>query len=193
MQKYTMVTVNGKRYIIDGYGRATDLALKPDGKYRQEIVALAQSLVGVVEGSSAHHRIVDIYNTSDPLPRGYTVTYRDSWCAVFTSFLAIDCGYTSIIPVECGCPQWITIAKEMGIWTESDAYTPTPGDFILYDWQDSGSGNNTGTADHIGVVEKVANGIMTVIEGNYSDMVKRREVEVNGKYIRGFVVPEYTE
>ena len=65
--------------------------------------------------------------------------------------------------------------------------------WLLYDWQDSGSGDNTGTPDHIGIVEKVASGKITVIEGNYSDMVKRRTITVNGNNIRGFVTPKYSD
>ena len=68
---------------------------------------------------------------------------------------------------------------------------PKLGDIVLYDWQDSGSGDNTGTADHIGIVEKVVGSTETIIEGNYQDSVKRRELAVNGRYIRGYIVPKY--
>ena len=187
----TTATIDGKDWIFDGYGRAS---VKGEGKYpRKDIVSQAQAYVGAKEGGTTHHKIIDRYNARKPLPRGYAVKYTDAWCATFCSVLAIDCGYTDIIPVECGCPQWITLAKGMGCWTEADTYTPKPGDFILYDWQDSGSGDNTGTPDHIGIVEKVANGKITVIEGNYSDMVKRREIAVNARYIRGYVTPKYSD
>lgn len=166
----------------------------PAGKYpRADIVSLAQSFVGTAEGGTIHHRIIDQYNAHRPLPRGYAVKYTDAWCATFCSYLAIACGYTAIIPVECGCPQWITLAKGMGSWVESDSYTPKPGDFILYDWQDSGSGDNTGTPDHIGIVEKVEGSAITVIEGNYNDSVKRRQITIGGRYIRGYVTPKYSD
>ena len=80
----------------------------------------------------------------------------------------------------------------MGSWQENDAYVPGPGDYIFYDWQDNGIGDNTGAADHVGIVEKVSGGVITVIEGNYSDQVKRRTIAVNGRYIRGFGVPKYS-
>ena len=38
---------------------------------------------------------------------------------------------------------------------ENDAYVPSPGDYIFYDWQDSGVGDNKGSSDHVGVGEKV--------------------------------------
>ena len=44
----------------------------------------------------------------------------------------------------------------MGIWVENDAYTPSTGDMTLYDWDDNGVGDNTGSADHIGIVVSVS-------------------------------------
>ena len=41
------------------------------------------------------------------------------------------------------------------------------------------------------MVEKVSGNTITVIEGNYSDSVKRRTIKVNGRYIRGYGVPKY--
>ena len=197
----------GKNYaencmkLVDAYDlKQFDVEGKPaeakteTGRYpRKDIVSLAQTLVGTAEGGTVHHRIIDKYNEHRPLPRGYKVKYTDAWCATFCSYLAIACGYAGIIPVECGCPQWITLAKGMGCWTEADSHTPKPGDFVLYDWQDSGSGDNTGTPDHIGIVEKVDGQTITVIEGNYNDAVRRRQIQVGGRYIRGFVTPEYSD
>ena len=168
----------------------------PDIKFvhsRSAIVSEAISHIGVKEGSILHHKIIDRYNARKPLPRGYAVKYTDAWCATFISYLAIVMGYTDIIPVECGCPQMIELAKKMGIWVEDDSYVPEPGDIPLYDWQDSGKGDNTGTPDHIGIAEKVVGNMMTVIEGNYHDAVGRREIAVNGRYIRGYIVPKYDE
>ena len=162
----------------------------PQGQ-REAIVSEAISHIGIKEGTVLHHKIIDRYNSRKPLPRGYAVKYTDPWCATFISYLAIVMGYTDIIPVECGCPQMITLSQQMGIWVEDDSYVPKPGDIVLYDWQDSGSGDNTGTADHIGMVEKVVGNTETVIEGNYQDSVKRRELAVNGRYIRGYIVPRY--
>lgn len=85
----------------------------------------------------------------------------------------------------------ITLFKNLGEWEETDSYTPSAGDVIFYDWDDSGSGDNTGSSDHVGLVEKVSGSTITVIEGNYSDSVKRRTITVNGKYIRGFGLPNY--
>ena len=87
----------------------------------------------------------------------------------------------------------IQLMQEKGIWEENDAYSPKAGDILFYDWQDSGTGDNTGWPDHVGIVEKVENGQITVIEGNLNNTVGRRGIAVNGRYIRGYGVPEYEE
>ena len=158
---------------------------------RNAVVKQAQSWIGCKESDGSHKKIIDVYNSHKPLARGYKVKYTDSWCAAFVSAVSIKCGYTAIIPTECSCPQMIELFKDLGEWVENDAYKPSAGDIILYDWNDSGSGDNTGTPDHIGIVEKVSGNTITVIEGNKSDAVGRRTLAVNGKFIRGYGVPKY--
>lgn len=160
-------------------------------KTRKKIVELAQSWIGKKESDGSFKFIIDLYNSYKPHPRGYTLQYKDAWCAGTCSALAIKLGYTNIIPIECSCYYMIEKAKKMGIWIENDAYIPQSADFILYDWQDNGLGDNKGTPDHIGIVEKVVGDKITVIEGNYSNSVKRRTLKVNGKYIRGYITPKY--
>ena len=160
---------------------------------RDKVVAQAQSWIGKKESDGSHREIIDVYNSHKPLARNYAVKYTDAWCATFVSAVAIKCGVTDILPTECGCEQMIGLFKKLGEWVENDAHVPSSGDVIFYDWQDSGSGDDTGGADHVGIVEKVTQNTITVIEGNYSDSVKRRKLQVNGKYIRGFGVPRYAD
>lgn len=158
---------------------------------RQRIVGIMQGWVGRKESNGTHREIIDIYNAHKPLARGYKVTYTDAWCATTVSAAAIVVGMTDIIPTECSCSAMIELFKKMGKWQENDAYVPQPADYIFYDWQDTGVGDNTGAPDHVGVVEKVVGLTITVIEGNYSDSVKRRTIAVNGRYIRGYGLPDY--
>jgi hypothetical protein len=85
----------------------------------------------------------------------------------------------------------IDLFKKLGSFVENDSYKPAPGTIIFYDWDDNGAGDNTGSADHVGIIEKVSGSTITVIEGNYSNSVKRRTLAVNGRYIRGYGVPKY--
>ena len=137
------------------------------------------------------YKIIDIYNGQKTLPRGYRVKYTDEWCATFVSAVAVKLGYTDIIPPECSCQRMIDRFKHIGAWAENENRTPKPGDVIFYDWQDNGKGDNSGWADHVGIVEKVSGGYITVIEGNYSGAVKRRKIAVNGRFIRGYGVVRY--
>ena len=167
--------------------------VKKVAKTRAAIVALAKSWKGKKESDGSHREIIDIYNSYKPHPRGYALQYSDAWCAGTASALAIKLGYTDIIPVECSCFYWVEHAKAMGIWVENDAYVPKEGDFVLYDWSDSGSGDNTAAPDHIGIVTKAGKTSFTVTEGNKNNAVGDRTMQVNGRYIRGFVCPKYDE
>ena len=160
---------------------------------RNDIVEQMQSWIGRNEADGSHKAIIDLYNTQAPLPVGYKMSYSDAWCAGTVSAAAVACKATDIIPCECSCSRMVALAKKMGIWVENDAYVPSPGDIIHYDWQDSGTGDNANAPDHVGVVEKVVGKTITVIEGNYFNSVKRRYMTVNGKYIRGYIVPKYTD
>ncbi len=159
---------------------------------RKQYVDVARSYLGVKEGSAKHHEIVDIYNSHKPLARGYALKYTDAWCAGYVSAMAIKAGLTDIIPTEVGCGKMIELFKKLGRWIEDDIHIPKIGDVIFYDWDDSGKGDNAGSPDHVGIVEKVVNGVIYVIEGNYDNAVGIREISVNGKHIRGFGVPDFS-
>jgi hypothetical protein len=164
---------------------------------RQEVVNLICSWEGLKESNGSFKKIIDIYNTlpTSQLPRGTKMKYDWEWCACTWSALAIKLGYTAIMPIEISCYYIIERAKQMGVWVENDGYIPSPGDAVLYDWQDNGNGDNKGTPDHIGTVIEVykSAGYMVVMEGNYSEAVKKRTLSINGKFIRGFITPKYTE
>lgn len=164
---------------------------------RQKVVDLVESWVGLNEKDGSHKNIINIYNSyAGQLPRNIKMQSNWAWCACTWSALAIELGYTDIMPIEISCGYLIEKAKEMGCWVENDAYIPKPGDAVLYDWQDtSGKADNGGWPDHIGVVTYVNEtaGYFVVTEGNYQDSVKKRTVLINGVYIRGFIVPKYDE
>lgn len=158
---------------------------------REQVVAIAKAWLGCKESNGTHKQIIDVYNAHKPLARGYAVKYTDAWCATYASAVAIKAGLTDIIPTECSCSKLIELAKKLGIWVENDAYIPEAGDFVEYDWDDNGVGDNTGNPDHIGMVVSVSGKTITVIEGNKNNAVEYREIAVNGKYIRGFIAPNY--
>lgn len=163
---------------------------------REKVVATARSYLGAKQGSDLHKKIVDTFNKIKP--GGWPMTYTAPWCATFASAIAILAfGVTKAkkyFPLSANCPKIIEKAKAMKIWVENDGFKPQIGDWILYDWQDSGKGDNTESPDHVGIVEKITKSTITVIEGNYSTRkcVGERSLAINGKYIRGFVTPNYS-
>lgn len=161
---------------------------------RQAVVDLVRSWEGKNEADGSYKEIIDIYNSQQGVfPRKIKMQYGWAWCACTWSALAIALKYTDIMPIEISCHYLIEAAKKLGCWQENDAYVPSPGDAILYDWQDNGVGDNVGEPDHVGTVIEVHKdaGYMVVEEGNYRKAVRRRTISINGKFIRGFITPKY--
>lgn len=158
-----------------------------------DIVNQARAWLGKNEVDGSFKEIIDVYNSHKPLARGYAVKYTDEWCSTFVSAVSIACNATSIFPTECGCEKHIELFKKLGSWIENENITPRIGDVIFYDWEDDNNGDNKGYSDHVGIVESVYNGVITVIEGNINCAVGRRTIAVNGKFIRGYGRPNYDE
>lgn len=156
-----------------------------------QVLNLAKTWVGKNESNGSFKEIIDVYNTQKPLPRGYKVKYTDEWCATFISALFVKLGATNLIATECSCQKMINGMASLGIWFENENMIPKVGDIVFYDWEDNGIGDNKGWADHVGIVESVNGNNFTVIEGNYSNSVKRRTLTVNQRYLRGFARPKY--
>ena len=158
---------------------------------RNHVVVTAETFLGCKESNGTHKKIIDLYNSHKPLARSYPVKYTDEWCATYVSAVAIACGLPDIMPTECSCAKMVELYKKKGRWQESDSYVPKIGDVVMYDWADSGSGDNKGNPDHVGIVAFISGNNMKIIEGNISNSVAYRALNVNGKYIRGYCLPDY--
>lgn len=163
------------------------------GTTASKIVEIMQGWVGAKQGDATHKAIIDLYNTQNPLPVGYKMTYNDAWCAATVTAAFMKAGALNMIYGECGCERMIRGMRNMGIYTEDDNHDAQPGTIIFYDWDDKGVGDCTGSADHVGIVEKNTGSGFVVIEGNFSTKktVARRTVKRNQIYIRGFAIPKY--
>lgn len=158
---------------------------------RNKVVTIAKSWLNYGESTGKHKAIIDTYNRITPLPVGYKVKYTDEWCATFVSAVGWKAGLSDIILPECSCIRMIELYKKKKRWQESDSYVPSPGDIVMYDWSDTGKGDNTGNPDHVGIVTSVSGDTIQVIEGNKSENVGYRYLKKNGRYIRGFCLPDY--
>ena len=159
---------------------------------RNKVVSKMLGWEGAQRGDSRHAEILAIYNGHKPLARGYTVQKGDAYCATTASAAYIAAGMADFTGTECGVEPWVKIAQGLGIWIENDAHVPKPGDAVVYDWEDSGQGDNTGYSDHIGIVISVTGSSFVALEGNQSGgRTGRRSMQVNGRYIRGFICPDF--
>ena len=172
-----------------GFVRSVPL---PEQLKRMDLVRTAEKWLGTIEGSPDHERIIEIYNSHEPLAQGYAVTLDDNWCAAFASSIAIQEELTDLVPTECGCERQIGLWQKIGCWEENDNYMPLPGDYIYYAWDEPFSfGDCTGWADHVGIVVGTAGPFIKVIEGNRDDMVTYRIILRGNWQIRGYGLPDY--
>lgn len=183
------------------YDRYAGAASKPGNggntmtgnELRQQVCNIINGWIGATKGSTKHLEILSTYNDHKPLARGYKVQVNDAYCATATSAAYIKAGIADYTGTECGVENYVKVAQAKGIWEENDAHIPKLAEAVVYDWDDNGVGDNKGYSDHIGIITQV-NGAssFTVTEGNMSGgKVGTRTMQVNGKYIRGFICPDF--
>ena len=116
----------------------------------------------------------------------YGYPYRVEWCAIFVSWCADQCGYldAGVLPKELNVIPYVEWFRERDQWQYRD-YEPSPGDLIFYDWE------GDGLADHVGIVERVEDGIVYSIEGNAGDRCIENSHYLGTSPIYGYGVPQY--
>ncbi|MDE6839109.1 MAG: CHAP domain-containing protein [Acutalibacter sp.] len=115
---------------------------------------------------------------------------RVEWCACFVSWCANECGYidAGVIPKFAGCGTGVQWFKDRGLWQDRN-YEPRPGDIIFFDWNDENG--QDGDSDHVGIVEKVEDGVVYTVEGNSGDMCQENRYTEGYYEILGYGTPAY--
>lgn len=147
-----------------------------------KIKEIAKNYIGVKEGSRLHHSIIDYYNrNAKPLPRGYRVNYRDSWCATFVSFLLLKTSnlYANKL-IECSADRMYKNGKKSKLISD----VPKENYIICYSWKKNGYCN------HVGIISRVTKNYIYTIEGNKNNRVETRTINRNSKYILAFIRTE---
>jgi hypothetical protein len=110
---------------------------------------------------------------------------RSPWCAAFAMNMLEQHGVMDLTGLKNRnyCPTIEKWARDKGTYGTPDKYSPRPGDAILFDWQ-----KQRGSTDHIGIVEKVENGVVYTIEGNAGNKVQRRKYKLTDPRIDGYVM-----
>ena len=123
----------------------------------EQLVAVAVSQVGNVGG--------------EPYWSWYGFESRVEWCACFVSWCANECGYidSGVLPKFASCRNGMLWFQYRGQWLPGTA-EPSPGMIVFFDWDDENG--QDGLPDHVGIVQKVENGMIYTIEGNSGDACK---------------------
>ena len=142
------------------------------GEGNAAMVAVAQAQIGNVGGY--------------PYWSWWGYNDRVEWCAIFVSWVADQCGYleTGVLPKMEGVRPYVDWFIQRGQWQGRD-YEPSPGDIIFFDWE------GDGLADHVGIVEKVENGLIYTVEGNSGDVCAERHYTMGTVPVYGFGLPNY--
>ena len=142
------------------------------GEGNAAMVAVAQSQIGNVGGA--------------PYWSWWGLDYRVEWCAIFVSWCADQCGYldAGVLPKMEGVRPYVDWFIERGQWQGRD-YEPSPGDIIFFDWE------SDGLADHVGIVEKVENGLIYTVEGNSGDHCVENHYYLGSAPVYGIGLPLY--
>lgn len=171
--------------LSDEYATLWNNVLYGTGSGCGDLVAVALSQVG---------------NTGETYWTYMGYTDRVEWCACFVSWCANECGYIEdgTLPKTASCSTGVDWFVRRDRWQEPTytnaqgetvPYIPSPGDFIYFDWDRPGEGQN-GRPDHVGIIEKIENGNIYTIEGNSGDRVSANTWSVGHYEIFGFGIAQ---
>lgn len=122
----------------------------------------------------------------EPYWSWWGLSYRVEWCAIFVSWCAEQCGYldAGVLPKMEGVRPYVDWFIQRDQWQDRD-YKPIPGDIIFFDWE------SDGLADHVGIVEKVEDGLIYTVEGNSGDRCVENRYYLSSAPVYGFGLPLY--
>lgn len=118
----------------------------------------------------------------EPYWSWYGFTNHVEWCACFVSWCADQCGYldSGTYPKFSGCVFGMQWFQQRGLWLDASA-EPASGMLIFFDWA-----TQDGVPDHVGIVEKVENGMVYTVEGNSRDMCRQKQYALGSGVILGY-------
>lgn len=109
-----------------------------------------------------------------------------AWCAIFVTVVARMQGVpTSIIPTYASCDAGVKWFKSKGRYEKSayygGTYIPKKDDIVFYS-----SKHTQDDSTHTAYAISASGGVLKAIEGNKSDAVGYRTINLNDKYIIGY-------
>lgn len=149
-----------------------------------KLVAWCKGQIGYVEGENNYNKYADKWTAA-----GGWNAQNQPWCDIF-----VDCGFIECFGIEYAskltyqpkggfsalCSASANYYKNNGAWFS----TPDIGDQVFF--------NLSGGINHTGIVIGVSGGMITTVEGNSSDAVRRNSYYLGNSYIAGFGRPNWS-
>ena len=150
---------------------------------KAKLVAWANAQVGYTEGANNWNKYAEKWTQA-----GGWNAQNQPWCDVF-----VDCGFIECFGLDDAarltyqpkggfsalCSQSAQFYKNNGAYYSS----PEVGDQVFF--------NTGGGINHTGIVISVSGGVVTTVEGNSSDMVRRNAYGTGSSYINGYGRPNW--
>jgi len=160
------------------------------GNKAADIIEIARTQLGYMEGSL--EGTVQGSNDCTKYGEWYGLNYNP-WCAMFVSWCANEAEIpTTVIPKHASCDVGMNWFINNGRWNYSAAYggsyTPAPSDIVYFGYKGSSGFDST----HVGIIYKVDNKNIYVLEGNSSAKVQTVSYSLESAYILGYASPDYT-
>lgn len=150
-------------------------------KKRMAFAKKAESYIGTKKDSELHHKMVDYWNGTIPIPDNHKMTYNDNWCCLFITFVADMLGWSHIFPRTWSCNRLYETAYNFTPW-EDFYFRPVVGDILLYDWGEMEGPKHAGI-----IVARDVENVLYVVEGDYKHSVSQREINMYDTRLFGSV------
>lgn len=151
---------------------------------KAKLVAWCVGQVGYTEGANNYNKYAELWTQA-----GGWNAQNQPWCDIFADIAYISCfgldlaskltfqpkgGFSAL------CSTSANYYKNNGAWFS----TPDIGDQVFF--------NLSGGINHTGIVIGVSGGMITTVEGNSSDAVRRNSYYLGNSYIAGFGRPNWS-
>jgi len=151
---------------------------------KAKLVAWCLGEVGYSEGANNYNKYAPKWTAA-----GGWNAQNQPWCDVFVDAGFIECfgmqtasklTYQPVGGFSALCSASANYYKQHGAWFS----TPSVGDQVFF--------NVSGGINHTGIVVGVSGGMVTCVEGNSSDAVRKNNYAITNSYINGFGRPNWS-
>lgn len=157
---------------------------------RNNVLSVCNQHLGIGE-PKGDDKFIQWFNEN--VLKTWNLNMNVAWCHIFAAYSAVHGGLTGEeFPLTASCDvgmNWFKVRKQ---WKDGMAYggnyIPKRGDVIYYS-----SSHNQYDSTHVGWVESCDGTLLTAIEGNYSNKVKKRTIYLSNPYILGYGLVKFPD